>query len=68
MNSTSVTSVEELPGESNFTISGYTSNTVLATTQCTDASAFTYNMIGPLTVDNYIYKEFTGLGTNHFEI
>ena len=66
MTSTTYSSVEELPAESSFTISGYTSNVALATTQCTDSSGFTYNMMGPFTVDNYIYKEFSGLGTNHY--
>ena len=55
----------QLPSESSFSVSGYLSNVALAVTSCINTPN-TYHMLGPFVAENYIYQEFTGLGTGHF--
>lgn len=56
----------ELPSDTTFTPSGFTSNVAFGATSCSDGN--TYHMLGPFNVNQYVYKEFTGLGTNHYQI
>ena len=58
--------ISELPSDSSFTVSGFSSNTVLGTQSCNDGN--TYHMMGPFGVDIYLYKEYTGLGVGHYQV
>lgn len=58
---------EELSSSSSFTLSGYTSNTALSSLSCT-SGLYTYHMMGLFVANNYLFKAFSGLGTNHFRV
>ncbi len=51
-----------------FGVSGYSTNTALATSSCIDPTPQTYYYLGPFVANNYVFKTISGIGTNHYQI
>ena len=56
----------ELPSDSSFTISNFSSSSPLAAMSC--IGTLNYFFLGPFVANNYVYKAFSGLGTTHFKV
>ena len=58
----------ELPSESMFVPTGFVSTSPIIPTSCVGSDSFTYYFLGPFVANNYVYKAFAGLGTNHYQV
>jgi hypothetical protein len=57
----------ELSSDLSFVPFGFISTSPLAAMSCTNAGT-AYFFLGPFVANNYIFKTFSGIGTNHFQI
>jgi hypothetical protein len=60
--------VSELPSDAIFVPTGFISTSPLVQTSCVGTDSFNYNFLGPFVANNYVYKAFAGLGTNHYQV